>query len=89
MSEIGWYLNNKFYNNKWSCVLDNKYSSKNVTFYFYDDVFNKLNWEEEPSLSFVTISTTDSIASKAELNSLSFSLLVISSLNLLLLHFHY
>ena len=52
MSEIGWYLNNKFYNNKWSCVLDNKYSSKNVTFYFYDDVFNKLNWEEEPSLSF-------------------------------------
>ena len=52
MSEIGWYLNNKFYNNKWSCVLDNKYSSKNVTFYFYDDVFNKLNWEEAPSLSF-------------------------------------
>ena len=52
MSEIGWYLNNKFCNNKWSCVLDNKYSSKNVTFYFYDDVFNKLNWEEEPSLSF-------------------------------------
>ena len=46
MSEIGWYLNNKFYNNKWSCVLDNKYSNKNVTFYFYDDVFNKLYWEE-------------------------------------------
>lgn len=52
MAEIGWYLNNKFYKNKWSYVLDNKYTNNNVTFYFYDDVFNKLNWQQEPSLSY-------------------------------------
>ena len=33
------YLNSKFYNNKWSCISENNYSKKNITFYFFDDIF--------------------------------------------------
>ena len=52
MSRIGWYLNSKFYNNKWSCISENNYSKKNITFYFFDDIFANLNWEVEPVLSY-------------------------------------
>ena len=52
MPRVGWYLNNNYYNNKLSCIIDNNYSNKDIKFYLYDDAFDKLNWEQEPSLSY-------------------------------------
>ena len=52
MFRIGWYLNGKFYNNKWSCFTENKCSNENITFNFFEDTFNNLNWEIEPCLSY-------------------------------------
>ena len=35
MSRIGWYLNNKYYSNKWSCITENNYSIKKFTEPYY------------------------------------------------------
>ena len=51
LKAVGWYLDNIYYNNKWSCIADNNFTNENISFYFFDYIFSKFNWEKEPTTS--------------------------------------
>lgn len=42
MKRVGWYVNNNFFLNKWEAI--EKHGSKNISFYFYEDIFDKYDW---------------------------------------------
>jgi hypothetical protein len=52
LPKLGWYLKEKYYNNKWTCMADNKMKNKGISFYFFEDVFSNYNWEKEPEGSY-------------------------------------
>lgn len=49
-TEIGYYkVNGQIYSNKFDAVMAAKETGAEVDWYFYDDVFSKLDWTKEPS----------------------------------------
>jgi len=51
-TEIGYYtVNGKIFSNKLDAVLYAKDTNATVEWYFFDDVFTKLNWKQEPAQS--------------------------------------
>ncbi len=42
MKRVGWYVNNNFFLNKWEAI--EKHGNKNISFYFYEDIFDKYDW---------------------------------------------
>lgn len=51
-NEIGHYIvNGKIYSNKFDAVLHAQQTNSNIEWYFFDEVFNKVNWHVEPQLS--------------------------------------
>jgi hypothetical protein len=44
MKRVGWYVNDNFFLNKWEAIQN--HGTKNISFYFYEDVFDKYDWSK-------------------------------------------